>query len=78
MDLSFTLRHRRGSRKPVLSNLLGECAARQAATPTARVQARLEPSTDDTVDPRVSLFADGKPTAGDACFGEIVKGRQPC
>lgn len=76
MDLGFALRRDKARRTPELAVLLGRSAARQAATPTARTQARIDNAV--TQETHIPLFADGARDGAGAAFTPTVNDRQPC
>ncbi|MBA3898158.1 MAG: hypothetical protein H0X36_13720 [Sphingomonadaceae bacterium] len=82
MDLGFARRRSAAfaPRTPELARLLGDAAARQACSPTAQAQARIDHAgvTDSAADPRVALFADGDAVRQGARFSAMLNGRQPC
>lgn len=66
MDLSFARRRKakESTTTPDLSVLLSEISARQGASPTARIQARLDATIfDHATDPLVDIFAAAGPSA---------------
>ena len=76
MDLSFARRRKAGvvSTTPDLSVLLSEISARQEASRTARIQARLgSPQIMRPVNPLIDIFAPvGAPTAATHRFSDQI------
>jgi hypothetical protein len=76
MDLSFARRRKAKDKNvtPELPVLLSEISARQGASRTARIQARLDAATTDrTTDPVVDVFAlDGPSAAATHRFSEEI------